>query len=218
MHKSWKEKLKPLSDIARKPMSYVAMRKKAGHLVYPEVNKIFNAFTMPFEEVKVVMIGQDPYHGINQANGLAFAVNDGTRLPPSLCNIFKELCSDLGIEEPISGELTGWRDQGVMLLNTALTVEHRNPNAHKNIGWYTFVENVVKLLCDEHKNLVFILWGKHAQEFEKVIDTSKHSIIKSPHPSPFSANRGFFGSKPFSKTNKILTDNNKKVIDWSKTK
>jgi uracil-DNA glycosylase len=169
---------------------------------------------MAFDSVKVVIIGQDPYHGYGQANGLAFSVNSGVKLPPSLFNIYKEVHDDVGCNMTLCGDLTKWADQGVLLLNTSLTVEAGKPASHKDIGWYPFVQGVVKLLNDDLDNLVFILWGKHAQEFENVIDSRKHQIIKSAHPSPYSADKGFFGSKPFSRTNDYLNMHGKKVINW----
>lgn len=183
--------------------------------IYPNGKDIFRAFDLcPFDKVKVVIIGQDPYHDINQANGLAFSVSRGVLNPPSLRNIFKELKNDLDIDIPSTGELEEWEKQGVLLLNATLTVEAHKPGSHQHKGWEEFTDTVVKKLSDEKNNLVFILWGKYAQEKGKSIDTSKHFVIQSPHPSPFSAERGFFGSKPFSKTNEYLKEKGLEEINW----
>lgn len=185
------------------------------HTVYPPGNRIFSAFDFtPFDEVKVVIIGQDPYHGPNQANGLCFSVADGVRQPPSLQNIFKELYDDLGVSVPASGNLERWAKQGVLLLNATLTVRASQAGSHQNKGWETFTDAVIQKLSDEKENLVFILWGAYAQKKGSIIDTAKHFIIKSTHPSPFSAHNGFFGSKPFSKTNAYLKKENMQEINW----
>lgn len=185
------------------------------HTVYPPGNRIFSAFDFtPFDEVKVVIIGQDPYHGPNQANGLCFSVADGVRQPPSLQNIFKELRDDLGVTVPVSGNLERWAKQGVLLLNATLTVRASQAGSHQNKGWETFTDAVIQKLSDEKENLVFILWGAYAQKKGSIIDTAKHFIIKSTHPSPFSAHNGFFGSKPFSKTNAYLKKENMQEINW----
>lgn len=185
------------------------------HTVYPPGNRIFSAFDFtPFNEVKVVIIGQDPYHGPNQANGLCFSVADGVRQPPSLQNIFKELRDDLGVTVPVSGNLERWAKQGVLLLNATLTVRASQAGSHQNKGWETFTDAVIQKLSDEKENLVFILWGAYAQKKGSIIDTAKHFIIKSTHPSPFSAHNGFFGSKPFSKTNAYLKKENMQEINW----
>ena len=183
--------------------------KYSSKIVFPKKENIFNAFKLTsFKDVRVVMIGQDPYHGENQAHGLAFSVKND-RLPPSLKNIFKELKSDLKIEKN-SGDLTSWSKQGVLLLNTILTVEKGRPLSHKNIGWEIFTDNVIKTISLEKKGIIFVLWGNNAIEKEYLIDKNKHYVIKSSHPSPFSANKGFFGSKPFSKINNILDQ----PIEW----
>ena len=183
--------------------------------IFPKDQNIFRAFNLcPFDKVKVVIIGQDPYHGEKQANGLAFSVSRGVNNPPSLRNIFKELQEDLGIDIPKSGELENWAKQGVLLLNATLTVEAHKAGSHQGKGWEEFTDTVVKKLSDEKENLVFILWGKYAQEKGKSIDRGKHLVIESTHPSPFSAYRGFFGSKPFSKTNKWLKEKGIDEIDW----
>ena len=183
--------------------------KYSSKIVFPKKENIFNAFKLTsFKDVRVVMIGQDPYHGENQAHGLAFSVKND-RLPPSLKNIFKELKSDLKIEKN-SGDLTSWSKKGVLLLNTILTVEKGRPLSHKNIGWEIFTDNVIKTISLEKKGIIFVLWGNNAIEKEYLIDKNKHYVIKSSHPSPFSANKGFFGSKPFSKINNILDQ----PIEW----
>ena len=185
------------------------------HTVYPPGKEIFRAFDYcPFRDVKVVIIGQDPYHGPGQANGLCFSVRPGQRMPPSLVNIFKELLVDLGKPLPASGELERWAQQGVLLLNATLTVRASSPGSHQNKGWETFTDEVIRLLSLEKENLVFILWGAYAQKKGEVIDRQKHFVIMSPHPSPFSADRGFFGSKPFSKANDYLRSKGIPEIDW----
>jgi len=187
-----------------------------SNVIYPHPTKIFNAFSLtPFNKVKVVVIGQDPYHGENQAHGLSFSVENSVKIPPSLNNIFKELKSDLKINVPKSGNLSSWAEQGVLMLNSVLTVRSGVANSHKNIGWEIFTENVINIISSQLSNIVFILWGKQAQEKIKIIDIKKHLILKSAHPSPLSAYNGFFGCKHFSKCNSYLKKNNKKEIDWS---
>lgn len=183
--------------------------------VFPKYENIFRAFNLIApDEIKVIIIGQDPYHGLNQANGLAFSVCDKCKIPPSLKNIYKELIDDIGCSSPKSGNLTKWSQNGVLLINSVLTVIEGKANSHKNIGWEIFTDNVIKKLSAEYKNIVFILWGLPSQKKESLIDVSKHLILKSPHPSPLSSYRGFFGSKPFSKANNYLKINNKDEIDW----
>lgn len=184
--------------------------------VYPPPQFIFRAFDLtPFDKVKVVILGQDPYHGPNQANGLAFAVSKGVVLPPSLVNIYKEIESDLGCKpKNMTGDLENWARQGVLMLNATLTVRARQPGSHQNKGWEKFTDAVIKLLSDQKEHLVFILWGAYAQKKGAVIDESKHLVIKSAHPSPFSANNGFFGSQPFSQTNAYLIFNGEEPIEW----
>ena len=182
--------------------------------IYPQQKDIFNAFHLPYKDVKVVILGQDPYHGEGEAHGYAFSTH-AKKLPPSLKNIYKELYADLGIEKDYtSGDLTNWQKQGVMLLNTGLTVEKDKPNSHKNIGWHEFTDVVKQKLNEKDEPVVFILWGNNAREKKKYITNPKHLVIESAHPSPFSANNGFFGSKPFSKTNEFLKKNNMKEIEW----
>ena len=182
--------------------------------IYPQQKDIFNAFHLPYKDVKVVILGQDPYHGEGEAHGYAFSTH-AKKLPPSLKNIYKELYDDLGIEKDYTnGDLTNWQKQGVMLLNTGLTVEKDKPNSHKNIGWHEFTDVVIQKLNEKDEPVVFILWGNNAREKKKYITNPKHLVIESAHPSPFSANYGFFGSKPFSKTNEFLKKNHLKEIDW----
>ena len=186
--------------------------------IFPPKKQIFRALELtPFENIKVVILGQDPYHGEGEANGLAFSVNKGIKLPPSLRNIYKELESDLGVKPPIQGDLTSWAKQGVLLLNSVLTVEKDKPGSHRNIGWEEYTDTIIKEISDKKENIVFILWGKYAQSKKDLIDERKHLVISSPHPSPFSARKGFFGSKPFSTTNTYLKSKGKKEIDWRVT-
>ncbi|SFI77731.1 Uracil-DNA glycosylase [Kaistella treverensis] len=182
--------------------------------VFPPRKEIFRALDLtPFDEVKVVIIGQDPYHNDNQANGLSFSVSEEVSAPPSLKNIFTELKSDLGIERQKT-DLEDWARQGVLLLNSSLTVRAHSPNSHKDLGWEKFTNFIIKEISEKKENVVFILWGAFAQKKEELIDTSKHFIIKSAHPSPFSVHRGFYGSKPFSKVNNYLKSKNIKPISW----
>ncbi|AUD65664.1 uracil-DNA glycosylase [Tenericutes bacterium MZ-XQ] len=186
----------------------------AHHVVLPPKEKRLSCFKLtPYEDVKVVIIGQDPYHNLNQAHGLAFSV-ENEDYPPSLKNIYKELVSDLNIPYPKTGNLTHWAKQGVLLLNTVLTVRLHEPLSHQKKGWETFTLEAVKKVNDKEKPVVFILWGNHAKSFMKYIDLNKHHVISSAHPSPLSASRGFFGSKPFSKTNYFLEKEGLKPIDW----
>ncbi|TCS83180.1 uracil-DNA glycosylase [Tepidibacillus fermentans] len=183
--------------------------------IYPDMYDIFNALHYtPYSETKVVILGQDPYHGQGQAHGLSFSVKPGIAIPPSLQNIFKELQQDLGCTIPNNGYLVKWAKQGVLLLNTVLTVREGEPNSHKGMGWETFTDQVISTLNQREKPVVFILWGKHAQEKKQLITSPHHYIIQSPHPSPFSANRGFFGSRPFSKANGFLRQIGSSEIDW----
>ncbi len=184
-------------------------------VIYPNMHDIFNAlhFTS-YKDVKVVILGQDPYHGPNQAYGLAFSVKEGVRIPPSLLNMYKELKDDLGCYIPNNGVLKKWAEEGVLLLNTSLTVRAGEANSHNKIGWEIFTDHIIRLLNEREDPLVFILWGNNAIKKESLITNKNHHIIKSVHPSPLSASRGFFGSKPFSKTNKFLESIGKKPIDW----
>jgi uracil-DNA glycosylase len=216
IEESWKKKLLPeFSQPYFAELTSFVRDEYARHTVYPPGKQIFNAFThCPFDQVKVVIIGQDPYHGANQANGLCFSVKDGIKMPPSLVNIFKELADDLGTEIPPSGNLERWADQGVLLLNATLTVRASSPGSHQNKGWETFTDAVIRTVSEEKENVVFILWGAYAQRKGTVIDKAKHHVIESPHPSPFSAHNGFFGSKPFSKTNAYLKGLGLPEVQW----
>ncbi len=190
--------------------------EKQKYPVYPSGNCIFEAFNRtPFYKVKVVLLGQDPYHGYGQAHGLCFSVPDGVEFPPSLQNIFTELQNDLGIPKPTSGNLTKWADRGVLLLNATLTVRANLAGSHQGRGWESFTDQVIKKLSDQRDKLVFLLWGKYAQNKKPLIDTSKHFIVEAPHPSPLSAYRGFIGCCAFSKTNKLLNSVGIEEIDWN---
>lgn len=187
---------------------------KRGEIIFPPENKRFAAFDYcTLNNLKVVIIGQDPYHGDGQANGLSFSVGDGVRLPPSLKNIYKELESDLGVKRE-SGNLSDWASQGVLLLNSALSVLKANPGSHSKIGWSNFLISVIDFINTNKPQTIFLLWGEHAKSFKKYIDLENAIVLESAHPSPFSARRGFFGSRPFSKINKILRKNNNKTINW----
>lgn len=186
-----------------------------NHVVYPPEKEIFAAFDMcPLENLKVVILGQDPYHGAGQANGLCFSVNDGIKTPPSLMNIFKELQQDIGKPLPNTGNLLRWAQQGILLLNATLTVRANSPASHHNKGWEVFTDRVIEIASQKKENVVFILWGAYAQKKKTLIEGNKHFIISSPHPSPFSAHKGFFGSSPFSKTNLYLKKHGISEIDW----
>lgn len=217
IEESWKLRL---SDQFKQPyfgklIEFLKEEKKKGESIFPPGTKIFSAFEhTPFDKVKVVILGQDPYHGPGQAHGLSFSVPPGVGLPPSLLNIFKELKNDLGIPIPKTGNLEKWADQGVLLLNATLTVRESQPGSHQNKGWELFTDSVIREISATRSGVVFILWGNYAKAKEVLIDTTKHFILKSPHPSPFSADRGFFGSKPFSRTNEILKREGQKEIDW----
>lgn len=215
--KTW---LKQLKNEFTKPYflkleAFLEERKNAGAIIFPKQKDIFTALnSAKFEDIKVVILGQDPYHGPNQAHGLSFSVQDGLKLPPSLKNIYKELASDIGCNIPTTGFLNSWAKQGVLMLNAVLTVEQSQPNSHANKGWEQFTDSIIKTVAEQNENIVFILWGSYAQKKAKLIDETKHLIIKDIHPSPLSAHRGFFGSKPFSKTNDYLIANGKQPINW----
>lgn len=198
---------------------FLLQKQQNGAIIYPQKNAIFNAFEItPLNNVKVVILGQDPYHGAGQAHGLSFSVQKGVPIPPSLKNIYKELSTDiLETKLPQHGDLTYWAQQGVLLLNTTLTVEANKPGSHQKAGWQNFTNQVIKTISNQKLNVVFILWGKFAQAQASLIDTEKHYVIQTAHPSPFSAHRGFWGSKPFSKTNAYLKQNGLKEIDWQIT-
>ena len=216
IEKSWKEVLQTEFD---KPYfeNLVGFVKQeyASQTIFPPAGQIFNAFnTCPFNNVKVVILGQDPYHGPRQAHGLCFSVNDGIQFPPSLQNIFKEINSDLGIPMPKSGNLTRWAEQGVLLLNATLTVRASQAGSHQGRGWEEFTDAVIKIISEKSENVVFILWGSYAIKKKALIDASKHCILTAPHPSPLSSYRGFFGCKHFSQTNTYLTSKGKTPIEW----
>ncbi len=217
INQSWKEILSSeFQSEYFKNLKEFLVEEKKKFTIYPPGSRIFAAFDYtPFDNIKVVIIGQDPYHGAGQANGLCFSVNDNIKKPPSLVNIFKELNKDLDILIPKNGNLEKWAKQGVLLINATLTVRAHQPGSHQKKGWEQFTNSIIKKISDKKSDLVFLLWGRFAQEKEELIDTSKHFVLKAPHPSPFSANRGFLGCKHFSKTNEILKSKNKKEIDWS---
>ena len=217
MEESWK---KILSQEFKKDyfltLKQFLISEKKNAVIYPASSKIFSCFLLtPFQNVKVVIIGQDPYHGEGQANGLCFSVNTGISIPPSLKNIYKEINNDLEIKESTSGNLEPWAKQGVLLLNAMLTVRRNQPGSHQKVGWENFTDAVIKTLSEQKQGLVFLLWGKFAQSKEVLIDAKKHHILKAPHPSPFSVHTGFFGCKHFSKTNDLLKKEGEKEIDWT---
>ncbi len=214
---SWKAALKGEFEKSYfKELTEYVRNEYSKRKVFPPAKNIFRAFDLcPFDKVKVVILGQDPYHGPSQANGLCFAVSDGVALPPSLQNIFKELQSDLSLPIPKTGNLEKWAKQGVLLLNATLTVLPGQAGSHQKKGWEEFTDAAVKTLAEGREHLVFILWGRYAQEKGKFIDRSKHHIIASAHPSPLSAHAGFFGSRPFGKTNAYLKSVGKEEIDWT---
>ena len=213
---SWKEQLADeFSQPYFKTLTDFVRTEYQTATVYPAPANIFNAFThTPFETVRVVLLGQDPYHGPGQAHGLCFSVPEGVRQPPSLQNIFKEIKSDVGTAIPASGNLERWADQGVFLLNATLTVRASQAGSHQNKGWETFTDAVIKKLSDEKQHLVFLLWGNYARQKAALIDRSKHLILEAPHPSPFSAHSGFFGCKHFSQTNTYLVEHGFPPIQW----
>ena len=212
----WKEKLNDSFNSE----SFIHLKKflkseKEKHKIYPNEDRIFLAFNLcPFESVKVVIIGQDPFHGANQANGLCFSVSDGIKPPPSLQNIFKELKNDLNSEAPTSGNLEHWAKQGILMLNATLTVRAGQAGSHQKKGWEELTDNVIFTLSEKKQNLVFLLWGRYAQKKAEIIDKKKHNILMAAHPSPYSAHSGFFGCKHFSKTNEILKKLKLNPIKW----
>ncbi len=215
---SWRQHLLP--EFEQEYMSllkaFLLQQKQAGKIIYPRGNEYFNAFNLtPFDKVKVVILGQDPYHGPDQAHGLCFSVRKGIAFPPSLRNIFKEIHDDLGLPVPTHGCLTHWAEQGVLLLNSVLTVEQAKAAAHQGKGWERFTDAVIRELNEKREGIVFMLWGSYAQKKGQFIDTSKHCVLKSVHPSPLSAHRGFLGCKHFSKANAYLLSRNLQPIDWS---
>lgn len=214
---SWKSVMKEefSKDYFFKIKDFLLEEKKQNHVVYPPGNLIFNAFNLtPFDKVEVVILGQDPYHGRGQAHGLCFSVPYGITPPPSLVNIFKEIHSDIGASIPNHGNLEEWAKQGVLLLNALLTVRANEPASHRGIGWEIFTDAVIRKISEKKTGIVFLLWGKFAQEKESLIDTANHHVLKAAHPSPYSASSGFFGCKHFSKTNALLISQNKPPINW----
>lgn len=218
LHSSWKSKLQSEfeKDSMKKLKTFLQAEYKAGKKIYPRGDEYFAAMNLtPLDKVKVVIMGQDPYHGPGQAHGLSFSVQDGVRFPPSLQNIFKELHSDLGLPIPKSGSLKKWAEQGVLLLNAVLTVEDGKAASHQKRGWEEFTDRIIHIINEERENVVFILWGSYAQKKGAFIDRKKHYVIESVHPSPLSSHRGFFGSKPFSKANAYLKSKGIDPVDWS---
>jgi len=218
INETWKKVLK--SEFSRpyflEIVNFLRTEKMAGKTIFPPGGLIFNAFnTTPFDNVKVVLIGQDPYHGHGQAHGLSFSVQNGVLPPPSLMNIYKELQSDLGCKIPTHGNLTHWAEQGVLLLNASLTVRANEPMSHSKMGWANFTDAVIRKISEEKEHVVFLLWGKFAQEKQALIDETKHLVLKAAHPSPYSANNGFLGCKHFSKANEWLVRHGIDPIDWS---
>jgi uracil-DNA glycosylase len=214
---AWKEVLKHefTKPYFLQVATHLKTEKATGAVVYPPGSLIFNAFnTTPFDQVKVVILGQDPYHGPGQAHGLSFSVPDGMQPPPSLVNIYKELQKDTGMAIPKTGNLTKWAQQGVLLLNAVLTVRANEPASHAKIGWMDFTDAVIRKISEEKKGVVFLLWGKFAQEKQVLIDETKHYVLKAAHPSPFSADKGFFGCKHFSRTNELLGMQGLDPVDW----
>jgi len=217
IEESWKEVLKPefSKPYFQQAVTFVKTEKAQGKTIYPPGPLIFNAFdNTPFDNVKVVLLGQDPYHGYGQAHGLSFSVPDGVNPPPSLINIFKELHNDIGMPIPKTGNLTKWAKQGVLLLNAVLTVRANEAGSHAKIGWMEFTNAVISKISEEKEGIVFMLWGRFAQEKQALIDETKHHVLKAAHPSPFSADKGFFGCRHFSKTNNYLVKQGKDPIDW----
>ena len=213
---SWKEVLAEEfeKDYMKNLRTFLQAEKEAGKIIYPPGNLIFNAFNhTPFDKVKVVIIGQDPYHGAHQAHGLSFSVQQGIAIPPSLRNIYKELAADIpDFKIPSHGELTKWADQGVLLLNASLTVRAGEANSHQNKGWEKFTDAAIRALAEKREGIIFLLWGRFAQTKAAFIDANKHHILKAPHPSPLA--QGFIGCKHFSKANEILAKEGREVIDW----
>jgi len=203
-------------DYFQSILKYLTQQKTKRKTIYPPQSDIFNALKLtPYEGVKVVILGQDPYHGHNQAHGLCFSVKHGVKPPPSLVNVYKELQDDIGFEPPEHGCLEKWAEQGILLLNSTLTVESHNPGSHSHIGWQQFTDKVIETLNDHPQGIVFLLWGAHAQRKGEMINTEKHRVLKSTHPSPFSAHKGFLGCHHFSKTNELLKEMGREPVDWS---
>lgn len=214
---SWKEVLSPVfkRHFFLQLVTHVKTEIASGSIIYPPGNLIFNAFWQtPFNKVKVIILGQDPYHNPGQAHGLSFSVPAGTPLPPSLQNIYKEIADNMGGTPPASGDLTHWANQGVLLLNAALTVRQNEPASHAKIGWTEFTDAVITTLSEQREGLIFLLWGKFAQDKQQLIDETRHVVLKAAHPSPLSAYKGFLGCKHFSKVNEILTARGEVPIQW----
>ncbi len=216
----WNTPLAPLfEDEKYKKIRAFLIDEYKNKVIYPDMRDLYNCFRFTsFKDLRVVLLGQDPYHNVGQAHGLCFSVQDGIPFPPSLVNIFKELKSDLGFDIPKSGNLTKWANEGVLLMNTSLTVREHQANSHAKCGWAWFTDSVIKIISEQKENVVFILWGGNARSKKPLIDTSKHFIIESAHPSPLSAYNGFFGSKPFSRTNEYLESKSLPPIDWNLVK
>jgi uracil-DNA glycosylase len=217
IEESWKKVLREEFDKGyfQQIVTFLKAEKAAGRIIYPPGQLFFNAFNKtPFSNLKVVLLGQDPYHNNGQAHGLSFSVPDGITKPPSLINIFKELQNDLGIAPSPNGNLEKWATQGVLLLNASLSVRQNEPGSHSKIGWLQFTDAVISKISEQKEGIVFLLWGKFAQEKQSLIDETKHYVLKAAHPSPFSADKGFFGCRHFSKTNELLSLRNKEPIDW----
>ncbi len=215
---SWKEVLSPLFEKAyfKQIVAHLKTEKALKSTIYPKGSLLFNAFNQtPYDQVKVVILGQDPYHNPGQAMGLSFSVPNGVKPPPSLMNIYKELNKDIGMPIPNTGDLTSWANQGVLLINAALSVRADEPGSHAKIGWMQFTDDVIKILSKEKSRLVFLLWGNFAGQKQILIDSSKHKILRAAHPSPLSAHNGFFGCKHFSATNEYLVQHNKNPINWT---
>ncbi|PCH67963.1 MAG: uracil-DNA glycosylase [Bacteroidetes bacterium] len=218
LDESWKEILTEEFDkeYFQNLKAFLKEEKSKGQTIFPPGKEIFNALnTTPFDKVKVVILGQDPYHGPGQAHGLCFSVQDGVKPPPSLLNIYKELHNDVGMDIPLTGNLLPWAKQGVLLLNATLTVRARKPGSHQNRGWEQFTDAVISMVSAKKSGVVFLLWGKYAQDKGAVIDPVKHYVLKSPHPSPYSADRGFFGCRHFSQANQFLMNQGLEEINWS---
>ncbi len=215
---AWQEVLGPVkhADFFQQLMARIDAERAAGKAIYPPASEVFNALTLtPLDDVKVVILGQDPYHGPGQAHGLCFSVQPGVKTPPSLVNIYKELAQDIeGFHVPEHGNLTAWAEQGVLLLNTVLTVEQGKAHSHAKWGWETFTDAVIKSVNDTQHGVVFLLWGSHAQKKGQNIDTQKHYVLNAPHPSPLSAHRGFLGCRHFSQTNTLLSQQGKTPVNW----
>ncbi len=217
IEESWKRELwEEFNTPYFQTLKQFLVEEKKQHTVFPPGKYIFNAFNLtPFDQVKVVLLGQDPYHNFGQAHGLCFSVQDGVAHPKSLINIFKELHDDVGVPVPVNGNLEKWAQQGVLLLNATLTVRAHNAGSHQGKGWETFTDAAIRKLSEKKEGLVFLLWGNYAQAKTALIDTSKHHILKTVHPSPLSASRGFFGCRHFSKTNELLREMGKEEINWA---